>query len=989
MRDRVEASGRSTRSCGPNSAPGQGRPGRGAAINKDWAGGYWGRIMAAKITRDVLEAHLNCKYKGRLQLDGEEGRKSDYEVMTTDVRRQLRARVVADLLARQGGGETWQGAILTTETLKKGLAVIADAMLGDELVSLLYDGLVRAEGASALGDFHYVPILCCDGDKIRQQQKHLLAVYGLILGSIQGRHPASGVIIQEPGCSRIRVKLSPQLYKRAGEALEAVKQLQAGGKAPPLMLNGHCRVCEFRQRCHAEAVRQDDLSLLRGLGENEIRKQNRKGIFTVTQLSHTFRPRRKGKRAKGLGQPHHPALQALAIREGKTFVFARPTVPNPPTRVYLDLEGDSDGSFVYLAGVLVVEDGVERRHSFWADGPADEERLLQQLLEVVDGKDYALFHFGSYERRFLKRMRRVAKRKTPVDRLLANSVDVLSVIRSNVYFPVYANGLKEIGKHLGYAWTDPEASGVQSLVWRWRWEQTRDGAWKQRLIAYNGEDCVALRRIVEHVEAIGANFDQDEGGGGTADQRSVERVKAGKRGSDFRKWGHTAFLLPEFETISKCAWFDYQREKIVVRKTKRTLTRTAGRGKKARQPRPNRRIVVRSNRCPACKGRHLSKVGQQMRKKLTFDLKVSEGGVRRVVTQYLAARYRCLDCGSSFLPRRYKKLRRFQHTLQSWTLYQHVANRMTFDSLEGIFKECFGLTISISDLHRFKSELASRYQGTYRSLLKQIIAGNLLHADETGVQFKEGKGYVWVFTNLEDVVFMCRPSREADFLGPLLGGFSGVLVSDFYKGYDSMPCPQQKCLVHLIRDINGDLMTYFHDEELKGLARCLGSLLVRIVATIDRWGLQRSHLQTHKADVQKFFGEACERPYQSEVAEQYRKRLLKYRDKLFTFLDHDGVPWHNNNAEHAVKHFAKYRMISNGRMTANGLQDYLVLLSIYQTCVYKGVSFLRFLLSGERDVDTFVEARQRRRPTPVPPLDGDGSSVGCCERGREGTPVTW
>src|SRR5262249_11756269 len=269
--------------------------------------------------------------------------------------------------------------------------------------------------------------------------------------------------------------------------------------------------------------------------------------------------------------------------------------------------------------------------------------------------------FGSYERRFLKRMRRMAKRKTPVGRLLANSVDVLSVIPSNVYFPLYANGLKGIGKHLGCLWAGPAASGVQSLVWRWRWEQTRDGAWKQRLIAYNGEDCAALRRVVDHVEAIGANFDQGGGGGGTASPRSVERGKAGKRGSGFRKGGETAFLLPEFETISKGGWVDHQREKMVGGRTKRTQTgRTRG-GKKTRQARPNGRVVVRSTRCPACKSRHLSKIGEQMRRKLTFDLKVSEGGVRRVVTQYLAARYRCLGCGSSFLPRRYKKNRRFQH----------------------------------------------------------------------------------------------------------------------------------------------------------------------------------------------------------------------------------------------------------------------------------------------------------------------------------------
>jgi hypothetical protein len=98
----------------------------------------------------------------------------------------------------------------------------------------------------------------------------------------------------------------------------------------------------------------------------------------------------------------------------------------------------------------------------------------------------------------------------------------------------------------------------------------------------------------------------------------------------------------------------------------------------------------------------------------------------------------------------------------------------------------------------------------------------------------------------------------------------------------------------------------------------------------------------------------------------YGQRFLKYRDRLFTFLDYDGVPWHNNNAEHAIKHFAKYRRLTNGQVTANGLQPYLVLLSIYQTCVYKKVSFLDFLLSGEKDVDAFVEARRKRRRPGVP-----------------------
>jgi hypothetical protein len=75
--------------------------------------------------------------------------------------------------------------------------------------------------------------------------------------------------------------------------------------------------------------------------------------------------------------------------------------------------------------------------------------------------------------------------------------------------------------------------------------------------------------------------------------------------------------------------------------------------------------------------------------------------------------------------------------------------------------------------------------------------------------------------------------------------------------------------------------------------------------------------------------------------------LEKNRDKLFTFLSFDGVPWNNNNAEHAVKHFAALRRIIEGITSEKGIRDYLVLLSICETCKYMGLDFLDFLRSGE------------------------------------------
>jgi Transposase IS66 family len=54
-------------------------------------------------------------------------------------------------------------------------------------------------------------------------------------------------------------------------------------------------------------------------------------------------------------------------------------------------------------------------------------------------------------------------------------------------------------------------------------------------------------------------------------------------------------------------------------------------------------------------------------------------------------------------------------------------------------------------------------------------------------------------------MFTLKETREADFVHELLRNYKGVLISDFYPGYDAVECRQQKCWVHLIRDLNDDL----------------------------------------------------------------------------------------------------------------------------------------------------------------------------------------
>ena len=125
--------------------------------------------------------------------------------------------------------------------------------------------------------------------------------------------------------------------------------------------------------------------------------------------------------------------------------------------------------------------------------------------------------------------------------------------------------------------------------------------------------------------------------------------------------------------------------------------------------------------------------------------------------------------------------------------------------------------------------------------------------------------------------------------------------------------------------------------------------------------LRARYLQKYKPAVGRFYNALLQRERTTDVAAGYQRRFERNRDRLFTFLDHDGVPWNNNNAEHAIKAFVRLRNIIGGTSTAKGLHEYLILLSISETCRNKGVRFFDFLLSGERDIDVFASRRRRKR----------------------------
>jgi hypothetical protein len=262
----------------------------------------------------------------------------------------------------------------------------------------------------------------------------------------------------------------------------------------------------------------------------------------------------------------------------------------------------------------------------------------------------------------------------------------------------------------------------------------------------------------------------------------------------------------------------------------------------------------------------------------------------------------------------------------------------------------FDLRLNRHEAYRIKVAMAEKYLPTYHGILRQIAKGKLIHADETKGIVKGGDHYIWVFTNLTSVAYVYSESRDAGILEDVLDGFSGVLVSDFYGAYDSVPCAQQKCLIHLMRDINEDLHKNPFDDELKSIAGRFGALLREIVETIDAYGLKARHLGKHRKPAAGFIEHVVAMKCTTEAGLALKKRIEKNKEKLFTFLEYDGIPWNNNNAEHAVRSFTRIRnMITTS--TPKGHREYATLLSIQQTLRYRGMGFLQFMRSGRMEID--------------------------------------
>jgi len=872
------------------------------------------------VTNEILHSFINCKYKAYIKSKHQSGNISEYQLLYNQLKHIQKNSFEKTL--SENRKLLFTNAIFTDTFHKKGIAL--NLKFTNANIDIVLDGL-EIESKKNI-----IPLSITPFEKVMKSDKLLIAMQATFIQNEFNLQIESCKVVFGQNMKETKFRLL-SFTKTVKKIINELNKTLSNSNAPTFFKNIHCQTCEFRSNCLEKLVERDDLSLLVGLKSKEILQKNNRGIFSVKQLSYSFRPKKNPYRKRKF----LPELKALAIREGKTFIQEIPNIKEAETEVFLDFEGIIDRNSNYLIGVIIKTNNTEKEYSFWANNKDEEVKIFIQLIDILKTlKNFIIYHYGSYEIQALKTTSKnlPAEYQEYLKTIIDNSFNLLNVFAHNIYPPTYSNSLKEIARFLKFDWTDKEASGLQSTIWRYYWEIKQDAKLKEKLIRYNIEDCRALVKVKDWISDI----PQEE----TERYSLIKNLKI----QSVYKFETTKFINKELESINRFAYFNYQREKVFIKTHpeifRKKITHISSRIKTSNNLKPNKIIEIPiPDSCPNCMGKAITKQGKV--KRIVIDLKITKTGIKRFITLFHSRRYKCKSCLKRLTPNEFgNHSKKYGRILHCWVINHYVHYRVGYNKIVEILKETFGINYPSPD--RTKIEFAEHYQSTFDEIFETLKHGQLLHIDETSFKLKEGGGYVWVFANMNTVCYIYRQTRESEFLQEKLKDFEGVLISDFYAGYDFINCPKQRCLIHLIRDLNDDLVKNQQNVEFKSLTSFFSELLNQVINTVNQYGLKKRNLGKHKKQVASFFKYIQLREFESEICERWQKKFLSFQNELFTFLDYNGVPWNNNNAEYAVKSFALYRRVVDGLATQKSIQEYLTLLSIHETCKYRRHNFLAF-----------------------------------------------
>lgn len=360
-------------------------------------------------------------------------------------------------------------------------------------------------------------------------------------------------------------------------------------------------------------------------------------------------------------------------------------------------------------------------------------------------------------------------------------------------------------------------------------------------------------------------------------------------------------------------------------------------GRRRAAPRQiTRRQTHRLERCPDCGGRL-----QRCRRSRTRIIEDIPETVEPVVTEHTIHRDYCPRCKKDVEPVVLDAMpgATLGHHVIALTAWLHYGLGVTIDQITAIFGYHFQTRLTPGGLIDAWRRLAEVLQAWYEQIGEQARNSARLHADETGWRVNGVTHWLWCFANARVCYYMIDRCRGSPALQKFFfDEFEGVLVTDFWGPYESV-CAEdrQYCLVHLLRELE-KVDQRNASPEWKEFARQLRRLLHDGIRLRKRADFAPGKYQSRVNRLNARLGQMARATHRDSDARRLTKRLAKYAEYLFTFLDYEDVPFENNLCERAIRPAVVLRKNSQSNRSDRGAATQAVLMSIHRTLKLRGLN---------------------------------------------------
>jgi len=387
------------------------------------------------ITDDIIESFVNCKYKAYLKVKGEKGTKNEYELMQDGLLKSYKNQHTKNIELRYGGESLLYCINLDGIKRFRNITFAVSPRIKTDKYDITFDFIKIMPSKFSDGSRSFIPILVSAKENFSKIEKLILCIKSIILLGVYNISCEHARIVYGNELKTIKFKME-KFFMEAKRLFEDLNKIVDNGDEPVIFQKNHCKICQFQERCYRKLKEEDSLALFRRVDDNEIKKYNAKGIFTVKQLSYTFKPRKRSRRIKEVISPYYLSLQALAIRENKVYMHDKINIPKSKVKVFVDMEGNSTGSSIYLIGIIVDNGGQELTYNLWAGDKEQEIGIFKKFIDILKELDNPqIYYYGKYETKVFRRISSLFNDDSIKELFEKRSTNVLSAIYRKVYFP--------------------------------------------------------------------------------------------------------------------------------------------------------------------------------------------------------------------------------------------------------------------------------------------------------------------------------------------------------------------------------------------------------------------------------------------------------------------------------------------------------------------------------------------------------------------------